>query len=209
MEQSQGKKVHFPRLKSGFSKFWEDWKYQTKFTFGGNWLCLFAVIGLIIFGVVECCESCSNSTWAENHRTYRVGTIVPNYSNQVGLNIDNFNFNVFPDKRTLTMRVKTDSTLLNIEFLSICPIGNVRFKDSPGEHSLYVFVTKRGAEIIRKWEKEGYVPGWIASIHAHGQPESNEVPLSKEIDYIEIRMPKADIPKYVGIIMEENGTESE
>lgn len=210
MEQSRGKKSNKILRKFRESEAWKEWMYLTKFWYGGNWVLVFLILGFLVFGVIAGIKCCQDSNWAanESNREFKVGDFVPNYSSVEGLNIDNFNFNVLCDRRTFTMRIKTDPGSLNIEFLAICPVDIVRFVDSPKEHSLWVYTTEKGARAVREIEKDGtHHPHWITIIHVHGQDEAKNVPLAKEISRVEVRMPKKDIPKYIGII--DNGAESE
>ena len=206
MEQSRGKKGH-PLLKkilTPFSIVWGWWMKQTKASNGINWvvLCLFVFMVFLITVLVNQCTS--EIKWIEEHRLHKVGDIVPDHGNTKDLNINGLNFNVSSDMRTLTMRVRPDSTYLNTEFIAISPINFVYFIDSPKEHSLWVYVTKKGAQTLLDWDKEGSSANWPAVINGYGKGGGNG--LCKEVSYIEIRMPKKDIPKYIGII--DNGTES-
>lgn len=206
MEQSRGKKGH-PLLKkilTPFSIVWGWWMKQTKASNGVNWviLVLFTFMVFLITVLVNQCTSDTN--WIKDHRTCKVGDIIPDHGNTDDLDIRALNFNVSSDMRTLTMRVQPDSTYLNTEFVAISPIHSVYFVDSPKEHSIWVHITEQGARILLDWHKSGSTANWPAAVNGYGKGGGNG--LCKEISYIEIRMPKKDIPKYIGII--DNGTKS-
>lgn len=206
MEQSRGKKGHpwLKKILTPFSIVWKWWVEQTRVTNGANYVILGILIIVVSMTVVLVNQSIRETDWIEKHRIHKVGGIIPDHGNTKDLNINGLNFNVSSDMRTLTMRVRPDSTYLNTEFVAICPINFVYFVDSPKEHSLWVYITKKGAQILLDWNKESCGPNWPAVINSYGK--GGGTGLCKEVSYIEIRMPKKDIPKYIGII--DNGTES-